>query len=92
MTRNEELCQMYTAGSTLQTCGEHFKICRERVRQILLKAGVLKRERVTKKSDREAFLGVNLSPTAKKALKTKAGEKGVSMSKMVSDKIDEMVK
>ena len=92
MTRNEEICEMYVAGSTLQECGERFSISRERVRQILNKAGVPKQRRTTEKSDREVFLGVNLTATTKEALKTKAKKRGVSMSRMVSDEIDELVK
>ena len=36
--RNAEICQQYIDGSTLQQVGAHFKISRERVRQIEAKA------------------------------------------------------
>ncbi len=90
--RNAAICQMYIAGATLKTCAEKYAISHERVRQILRKAGVFKHDRQIERSDRDAFLGVNLTTETKDALKAKADESGVSMSRLVSDQIDEMVK
>lgn len=90
--RNTAICAMYVAGSTLQVCAEKYAISRERVRQILRKAGVFKRDRMVEKSDREAFIGVNVSETTKTAVKALADERGISVSRMTSDMLDEMVK
>jgi len=39
MTRNQEICALYDAGETLQAIGDRFGITRERVRQIVNRAG-----------------------------------------------------
>ncbi len=90
--RNAEICQMYVAGSTLQICADKYAISRERVRQILRKAGVFKRDRAVEKSDRGEFIGINVTESTKTAVKALADERGVSVSRMTSDMLDEMVK
>jgi DNA-binding CsgD family transcriptional regulator len=90
--RNAQISRMYIGGATLQECAEAHKISRERVRQVLRKLGVFKRHRVVKKSERNAFLGVNVSEPTKTALKEKAAAEGKSVSQLASEVLDEVVK
>lgn len=88
--RNEDICQRYMAGETLQAIGDRFRISRMRVKQIVKKAGLWRKR--AEKSDRDAFLGVNVTSDVKDALRTKADERGVSMSRLTSDALDAMLK
>lgn len=89
--RNEEICRLYVSGLTLNQCGDIFKLSHERVRQILRKAGVFKRDRAVERSDRDEFLGVNLTEADKDALRAEAERRGVSMSSLTSDLIKDML-
>ena len=89
--RNDEICARYKAGATLEACAEAFGISKERVRQVLRRAGVFKADRLRAASDRTAFLGVNLTPATKEALKVGAEERGASVSQFVSDALDDLV-
>ena len=87
--RDEEICRLYTQGQTVRLLATKYQLGRERVRQILRAAGVSRPPRFT--SSRDQFLGVNVSAETKTALKQLADERGVSMSKLASDTIDEIV-
>lgn len=100
--RNQEMCQCYINGMTLQECGERFHISHERVRQILKQAGVFKNSRAKQQNvglkaglvesdTRDEFLGINISETDKDALRAEAARRGLSMSKLSSDFIKEML-
>lgn len=101
--RNDEICKLYTVdGMTTQQCAERFKISRERVRQILRKRGIYKKDRAEQKilglrngvvesTARDEFLGVNLSESDKLALRAEAERRGISMSMLTSDLIKEML-
>lgn len=101
--RNDEICKLYTVeGLTTQQCAERFKISRERVRQILRRAGIYRKDRAEQKilglrngvvetAARDEFLGVNLSESDKHALRAEAERRGVSMSSLTSDLIKEML-
>ena len=89
--RNDLICQRYVAGATLQEVGRAFHISNERVRQILRKAGVFKTDRRKEVSDRDVFLGVNVSEADKVALRAEAERRGMSMSMLTSDLIKEML-
>ena len=84
-TRNEEICELYKSGLTLEQCAQQFSISRQRVRQIVRKAGIFKGP------NRDAFLGVDLTPETKASLKDLAAEKQTSMSKLASQTIEEML-
>jgi hypothetical protein len=90
--RNEEICRRYVGGATLQECGEQFKLSHERIRQILRKAGVFKQHRQTERSDRDEYIGVNVRPETKDELRAEADERGVSVSRHVSDVLDAHVR
>jgi hypothetical protein len=92
INRNAEICQLYTAGMTVTECSSKFKICNERVRQILRKAGVFKRFVPKEISDRGEFLGVNVTEPTKEALRQEAVRRGVSMSELSSNTIEEMLR
>lgn len=89
--RDTEICRLYSTGLSPANIGLAIGLGRERVRQILKKAGVYQPRAQTKKSDREQFLGVNLSEADKVALRAEAGRRGISMSTLTSDLIREML-
>jgi len=100
--RDEKICQMYINGTSVRECSEKFLISLERVRQILRKADVFPVDQKTEiglieglifveDSSRNEFLGVNISMSTKNALKKKADRCGVSMSRLASDTLDEML-
>lgn len=89
--RNTEICRLYVEGATLQEVGEGFKLSRERVRQILRKNGVYKKDRAVEKSGRDEFLGVNITESDKAALREEASRRGLSMSALTSDLIKDML-
>lgn len=92
MERNEVICSRYTSGETLQDIATSLKLSRERVRQILRKHGVFKKDRPVERSDRDEFLGVNISEADKLALKEEASRRGISMSALTADLIKDMLK
>lgn len=88
--RDAEIRRLYvTEEMTLREIGNQFKITRERVRQILKKAGIDKNSRSL--STREEFLGVNLTEEVKGALRTEAEKRGVSMSSLTSETLSDML-
>lgn len=91
--RNTRICEMYVGGATMQACADQFKISKERVRQLLRRAGVYKSDRLMKASSaRQSFIGVNVSESTKLALKEKAAGAGTSVSRLASDVLDGLVK
>lgn len=99
--RNEEICRLYQEGMSLRELFERGfpntsngrPVSRERIRQILKKAGIWKKPQTSHPtSERVAFLGVDLTTETKDALKVKAQEEGKSMSRMASDAIEDLVK
>jgi hypothetical protein len=88
--RNAAICAYYLDGHRkMADCERKFQLGRQRILQILKESGAW---RPYVKGDRTKFVGVNVSEETKDALKKKADEAGVSISRMVSDQIDEMVK
>lgn len=86
--RNAAICAYYLQGRKLSECASHFKLGRQRIQQVLQQAGVWK---PYVKSDRTKFIGVTVSEPTKEALQTRAEAEGVSVSRLVSDKLDAMV-
>ena len=94
--RNADICAYYqqginasaTTSAAAKACASRFGLGRQRILQILQTAGVWK---PYVKTGRTKFLGVNISEQTRDALKEKASEAGVSVSRMVSDVVDEMV-
>lgn len=86
--RDEAICAYYVAGHKLAECASHFRLGRLRVLQILKAGGVWKPYVKTK---RTKFLGVTVTPETKAALEEKAEDLGVSVSKLASDALDEVV-
>lgn len=87
--RDAEICAYYQAGHKLAECATRFKLGRQRILQILKAAGVWQ---PYVKMKRTKFLGVSITDETKDALKQKAEERGVSVSRLTSDILDEAVK
>lgn len=87
--RDQAICDEYMSGATLRDCGRLFRLNPTRIKQIVTAAG-LWRERP--RNARSSFIGVEVSPETKEAVKKKAEETGVSVSKFASDRLEEAVK
>ena len=88
--RDQELIRLYVNGMTLHECSQHFKRSHERIRQILRKAGVW-RGRESKLTERDVFLGVNLTEQEKNGVREEAARRGISMSVLTADLIKDML-
>lgn len=88
LARDFLICECYKAGASMAECGRRYGLGRQRVQQILKKAGVW---RPYSKTRRNQHLGVVVTPETKAALESEAEAKGVSVSKLTSDKLDELV-
>jgi len=86
--RDAEICRRYMSNETLQAIANDNSISRMRVKQIVKKAELWRKR---PKSDVE-FLGVNLATETKEALRAKADERGMSMSKLTSEALTAMLK
>lgn len=86
--RDAAICAYYKEGHKLAECSSRFRLGKQRILQILQAAGVWKPYEKTK---RTKFLGVNVTEETKEALKREADKKGVSVSKLASDKLDATV-
>lgn len=89
--RNDAICAYYQAGNRLANTASKFKLGRQRILQILQHRGVWKPYERTK-GNRTEFLGVTVTPETKDGLTKLADEKGISVSKLTSDVLDETVK
>lgn len=90
LKRDTAICEQYLNGMTLEECGRLYKLRRQRIKQIVKAAG-LWRPRTVTVSDRNEFLGVNLSGTDKIALKLEADRRGLSMSALTAELINHAV-
>lgn len=86
--RNAAICAYYKAGHKVMACATHFKLGKQRILQIL-KKGEVYRPLVT--GTRTKFLGVSVKDATKAGLSTMAKKRGVSVSKLTSDALDDMV-
>jgi hypothetical protein len=84
--RNIEIIRAYVDGQSVSEIQERFGLSRGRLYQIL--KDIVK---VRKSSERNQFLGVEVTSTTKKALKEEAKRRGVSVSALVSDTLDAQV-
>lgn len=87
--RDQHICEEYSHGDSIALLCLKYDLSHGRVRQILRKAGVYTNHQVT--TDREKFLGVNISEPVKTALKQEAERRGMSMSALTSDVLKEML-
>lgn len=87
--RNAAICAYYAAGHKPRECASKFGLGRQRVLQILQAGGVWK---PYERGSRTKFLGVNITENTRDALKAKAGAQGVSVSRLASDALDEVVR
>lgn len=90
--RNAVICKLYTEnGLTLQAISDMYSISRERVRQILRKNNVFRAGRAVKLTGRDTFLGVEITDTAKEALRMEADKCGESMSSLGAQAVDDLL-
>ena len=87
--RNVDICLYYKDGHKLSECASPFQLGRQRILQILQKGGVWK---PYEKMKRDKFLGVTVKDETHLALKERAVEEGTSVSRFVSDHLDNLVK
>ena len=100
--RNENICADYVSGLTMEQCAEKYGLTKQRVRQILDKHDIGKEFRakpkeiglkdgVVEDESRDVFLGINVSEADKNALREEAERRGLSMSRLSSDFLKEML-
>ena len=83
--RNDAICAHYLQGHKLSECASKFRLGRQRILQVLQKAGVWK---PYVKNARTQWLGVTVTEEAKVALQREATRRGTSMSALTSDLIE----
>jgi hypothetical protein len=88
--RDLEICRFYLAGRTLEEIGQHFGVKRQRIKQIVKRAGIW-RPQAQPESVRDHFVGVTLSESDKTALRAEAERRGISMSTLTAELIKEML-
>ncbi len=87
--RNADISVFYQAGNNAAKCASHFRLSRQSIIKILQKSGVWK---PYPRGERNKFLGVTVSEETKSGLEEMAKAQGVSVSRLVSDNLDEVVK
>jgi hypothetical protein len=94
MTRKERdplIAKLYTEGSTQGELAERFQLSEPRIGQILARAGLVPADRPRISSDRTEYMGFQLSPLVKQALRD-ATEKRISMSLFIAQAVEEKLK
>lgn len=91
LERDQAIGRAYEGGETVEQLGARYRLSDERVRQILKKQNKFVKNRNVNYSDREKFLGVNISAIVKEALKKEADRRGISMSSLTSDVLKDML-
>jgi hypothetical protein len=90
--RDAKIAKYYSTGKTMQEVGDKFGLTRGRVAQILHSRDDVKvRPREYTTADRQFFLGVHLTDDTKRKLYKCAEQSRKSVSKYVSDLLDDMV-
>lgn len=87
--RNNAICTYYTDGHTLKETASFFQLHRQRVLQILQTAGVW---RPYVRGSRTQFLGISVTEETKNGLRRRADEQGISVSRLASNALEEVVK
>lgn len=91
LERDQEIGRLYEAGASLEQLAAQFGLSPSWIRDILKKQQRYIKYRDVNVSDREKFLGVNISAPVKKALKKEADRRGISMSSLTSDVLKDML-
>ena len=89
--RDKEICKQYVGGMKVNDLADQNEISPERVRQILRKAGVFRKDPVVARTGRNAFLGVMVTKDEKAFLKEVAEKRGLSVSALTSDMIKKLL-
>jgi hypothetical protein len=89
--RDAEICALYLTGASLAECGKKYGLKRQRIKQIVQKAGVWREYVRPPTNGRDEFLGVNISEEDKLALRDEAKRRGISMSALTADLIKDML-
>lgn len=90
--RNLEICHKYqNDGITQEALAEEYGITKVRVGQILHASGLDKTDRGKKPGVRSTTIGVMIKPGVKRAVENLAASESKSLSKWVSDLIEEVL-
>lgn len=89
--RNALICRLYQEGLSQAAISQRIHISRERVRQILNEAGIMRRPQQRSKNGRQLFLGVLVTKDVKVALQREAEKRGLSMSELTSTMLGELL-
>lgn len=95
--RNAEICRLYkgvkpnSTGVTLEELGKKFGLRRESVRQIVKAAGLTSKDRFKFDNPEDQFLGLNVTPRVKEALKREASKRGTSVSALSTEALKKML-
>lgn len=89
--RDQEICDLYMKGVKVKDIAGRFTISRGRVHQIVHKNNLTPKDRHVEPSDRDEFLGINISDADKIALRREAKRRGLSMSAITADLIRDML-
>jgi hypothetical protein len=84
-SRDKDICALYMEGKSLAECGLKYGIGRQRVKQIVEKAGLWREPKPVPLSGRDELLGVLISDDDKKTLRAEARRRGISMSEMTAE-------
>ena len=84
--RNITIIARYTAGETLKEIAASYGLSCQTIRGIVRRAGVFRRQ-----TPRPEFLGVDVTTDTKAALKAEAERRGVSVSRLTSDTLEQML-
>jgi DNA-binding transcriptional regulator LsrR (DeoR family) len=84
--RNLEICRRYLTGQTQKDIATAMHISRARVSQVLSDADISK-EDSPHRTNRDAFLGVELTADVKEAFRLEAERRSKSMSELASELI-----
>lgn len=89
--RNADIGEMFKQGHTQAVIGAKHKITTARVGQILREIGILQ-AKDPEMTNRNSFIGAHVDKEVKTAMKEAAEQDGKSLSRFVSNLVEEEVK
>ncbi len=90
--RDKEICRLYSVENlTHEDIGDRYNLKRQRIQQILKQNGLDRTARTPIRSERDAYVGLNVTEEVKEALKAEAIKRGISVSQIGSQTLKEML-